>query len=225
MKLFLFCFLCTGLLFGQQQNITLSTASFKELKVYDGLSVTIKKGPTNVLVISGEDPKNVLVVNDNGVLKIKMKFKKMFSGFHTFITLSYNSPFVLLDVNEEASVKVLEPIIQEVLEIRTQEGGQIKVPLNLEQLIAKAVTGGVIETSGTAKIQDISINTGGNYKGKTLKTSYTTITVNAGGKASIFAKDYVGASVKAGGRIQVFGNPEKMDKKTLFGGYIDRIKN
>ena len=34
--------------------------------MYDGLSVTLIKGTTNAMVISGEDPKNVSIVNDQG---------------------------------------------------------------------------------------------------------------------------------------------------------------
>ena len=93
MKVFLFFLFFNCIIFAQGDNITLNTTTFSELKVYDGLSVTLIKGTTNAMVISGEDPKNVSIVNDQGVLKIKMKFKKMFSGYRTFIALKYSSPF------------------------------------------------------------------------------------------------------------------------------------
>ena len=212
MKAFLFFLFFSGIIFAQGDNITLNTEAFSELKVYDGLSVTMTKGTDNTVVISGEDPKNVSIVNEEGVLKIKMKFKKMFSGYRTFISLNYSSPFNILDANEEASIKVDNLIEQE------------KISLKVDQLIVKTVTGSQITTKGYAKIQDVSINTGGIYKGQSLKTSFTTIGVNAGGIASIFATDYVGATVKAGGKIKVFGDPKKMDEKTFFGGTIERVK-
>lgn len=225
MKVFLFFLFFNCIIFAQGDNITLKTTTFSELKVYDGLSVTLIKGTTNAMVISGKDPKNVSIVNDQGVLKIKMKFKKMFSGYRTFIALKYSSPFIILDANEEASIKVIDLIEQEKISLKVQEGAQIEASLKVEQLIAKTVTGSHITTKGYAKIQDVSINTGGIYNGQSLKTSFTTIGVNAGGTAAIFATDYVGATVKAGGKIKVFGDPKKMDEKTFFGGTIERVKN
>ena len=49
------------------------------------------------------------------------------------------------------------------------------------------------------------------------------MTVNAGGNASIYATNYVNANVKAGGRVFVYGDPLKMDEKTVFGGKIERV--
>jgi len=209
----------------QTSEITMNTDAFKELKVYDGLSVTIQKGHTNEIKISGEATKNVVIDNDKGVLKIKMKFKKMFGGYRTFVSITHQNPFNSLDANEDSSIEVLGSITQEVLRLNTQEGAQIIASVEVDQLIVKAVSGGTVISQGTTNIQDISINTGGIYKGASLQSSFTTIEVNAGGSASIRASDYVGANVKAGGAIKVYGDPKKMDEKKLFGGSIERIKN
>ncbi|MEL6485326.1 MAG: DUF2807 domain-containing protein, partial [Bacteroidota bacterium] len=64
---------------------------------------------------------------------------------------------------------------------------------------------------------------GGEYIGKSFKTEFTTVTVNAGGTASIYATDYVQANVKAGGEVLVYGDPAKMDEKKVFGGKIKRM--
>jgi hypothetical protein len=39
----------------------------------------------------------------------------------------------------------------------------------------------------------------------------------------VFASDYVKAAVKAGGEVMVYGNPAKMEEKTVFGGKITRM--
>lgn len=215
----------SGVCFAQTNTFKINTEPFQELKVYDGLSVSLKKGAENSLMISGENPENVIVVSDKGVLKIKMKFKKMFSGFRTFIVLTHTKPLISLDANEDSNIEALEEIKQELISLKVQEGAHIKGVLNVEQLIAKAVSGGSMLLQGTSHMQDISINTGGVYKAQNLKTSFSTISVNAGGSADIFAKDYVGATVKAGGTIKVYGDPKKMDEKKFFGGTIQRVKN
>ena len=115
-------------------------------------------------------------------------------------------------------------INQDVLELKAQEGGELEINAEVEQLLIKTVTGGIIKSSGTSILQDVHINTGGIYEGKDLfKTKFSTINVNAGSKAEIYATDYVKATVKAGGEVLVYGNPKKMDEKTVFGGIIKRM--
>jgi len=110
------------------------------------------------------------------------------------------------------------------LDLRAQESGELQLNCQTEQLLAKAVTGGDIKLKGFTDNQDIKINTGGGYSGKEFKSKFTTISVNAGGNASIHATKYVKANVKAGGTVQVYGDPEKMDEKTVFGGKVERIE-
>jgi hypothetical protein len=90
-------------------------------------------------------------------------------------------------------------------------------------MLIKSVTGGVITATGSSDNQDVAINTGGVYEGKDFKTKFTTVNVNAGSSAEIFATDYVKATVKAGGEVLVYGDPSKMDEKTVFGGKIKRM--
>lgn len=207
----------------QDEKITQELQAFSEIKAFDGLSIKLIKSTENKAVITGANTKNVAIVNNDGVLKLRMEVTKIFSGYRTFIDVYYTEKLVVIDVNEDAKITSEKAIKQDVLELRAQEGGEMVIKTEVEQLLVKTVTGGVIETSGIAKLQDVAINTGGIYEGKELKTKFSTINVNAGSKAEIFASDYVKATVKAGGEVLVYGNPEKMDEKTVFGGKITRM--
>lgn len=207
----------------QDEKITQELQAFSEIKAFDGLSIKLIKSTENKAVITGANTKNVAIVNNDGVLKLRMEVTKIFSGYRTFIDVYYTEKLVVIDVNEDAKITSEKAIKQDVLELRAQEGGEMVIKTEVEQLLVKTVTGGIIETSGIAKLQDVAINTGGVYEGKELKTKFSTINVNAGSKAEIFASDYVKATVKAGGEVLVYGNPEKMDEKTVFGGKITRM--
>lgn len=215
-------FVCQTMI-AQDDKITQDLQPFSELKAYDGLSINLIKSTENKAIISGANTNNVVVVNNEGVLKIRMQITKIFSGYRTFIDLYYTDKLVVIDVNEDARITSKEPIKQDVLELKAQEGGELEINTEVEQLLIKAVTGGVIKSSGRADLQDVVINTGGIYEGKDLFTKFSTINVNAGSKAEIYATDYVKASVKAGGEVLVYGNPGKMDEKTVFGGIIKRM--
>ncbi|MEM6864405.1 MAG: DUF2807 domain-containing protein, partial [Bacteroidota bacterium] len=152
-----------------------------------------------------------------------MEIDKIFSGYRTFIDLHYTDKLKVLDTNEDARIYSEKTFEQDVLELKAQEGGEVNVNCQVEQLLIKAITGGEVITQGFSKNQDVIINTGGSYNGKAFKTEFTTITVNAGGNGKIYATDYVKATVKAGGEVEVYGDPLKMDEKTVFGGKVKRM--
>ncbi|MEA1785717.1 head GIN domain-containing protein [Arenibacter sp. GZD96] len=221
--LFVFLFFAMSGLQSQNEKVTKALQPFRDVKVYDGLSVTLIKSNENKAVITGANTDKVAIVLTNDVLKIRMEITKIFSGYRTFIDLYYTDNLVVLDVNEDAKINAKQPFSQPVLELKAQEGGQVEVDAKVEQLLIKTVTGGVVTAKGSSDNQDVIVNTGGVYKGKDFKTKFTTVNVNAGSTAEIFASDYVKASVKAGGTVHVYGNPEKMEEKTVFGGKIIRM--
>lgn len=206
-----------------QGNLTQDLTPFREIKAFDGLSVNLIKSDVNKAVITGESVEKVAIVNNDGVLKIRMQLDKIFSGYRTYVDLYYTEKLVIIDVNEDARISSEETLAQDVLELKAQEGGEIAINAEVEQLLIKTVTGGVIITTGTSDLQDVAINTGGIYQGKELKTKFSTVNVNAGSRAEIHASDYVKATVKAGGEVLVYGDPAKMDEKTVFGGTVTRM--
>lgn len=220
---------CLILIFGvqavrpQNEKITVDLETFKEVRAFDGLSVNLIKSSENRAVITGANTSKVAVVNNEGVLKLRMEVTKIFSGYRTFIDLYYSDPLIVIDVNEDARISSKERLQQDVLELKAQEGGELIIEAEVEQLLIKSVTGGVITASGSSDNQDVAINTGGVYEGKDFITKFTTVNVNAGSRAEIFASDYVKATVKAGGEVQVYGDPGKMDEKTVFGGKVIRM--
>jgi len=228
MKIFLSTFFVVSFLFvsnGQENKITQELKDFTQIKAFDGISVNLIKSDVNQAIITGENTHKVAIVNNSGVLKIRMQIDKIFSGYRTFVSLYYTNSLKVIDVNEDAQIISNETIIENVLELKAQEGGTLEINCQTEQLLVKSITGGDIMTRGFSENQDILINTGGVYNGKDFKTSFTTVTVNAGGTADVYAKNYVNANVKAGGKVFVYGDPLKMDEKTVFGGKIERIDN
>ncbi len=210
--------------FCQENTITQELSNFDEVKVFDGISVNLIKSDANKAIVTGVNTSKVSIVNNDGVLKIRMEIEKIFSGFRTFVDLYYSDELKIIDVNEDALIQSDEVLVQDVLELKAQEGGEIDINCQTEQLLIKAVTGGDVVTKGFTDNQDIQINTGGTYNGKEFKSSFTTITVNAGGQAHVYATKYVKAVVKAGGKVKVYGDPEKMDEKTVLGGTIERVE-
>ncbi|AJR02918.1 head GIN domain-containing protein [Siansivirga zeaxanthinifaciens] len=205
-----------------QNGIEKSIGDFNELKVYDLIEVTLVKSNENKVIIKGKKRESVVINNKNGTLKIKMKFKEIFDGNDTKVILHYKTLDVI-DVNEGATVTSTDEIKQYEIDLRAQEGGSIKVPVNVTYTIIKAVTGGIIEVTGRSKSQDISLLTGGIYKAEHLETEKTDVSINAAGEAYIKASKIVDVKVRAGGDVFIYGHPETVNESTILGGRVKRM--
>ena len=172
------------------------------------------------MVVEGKNTEFVKTINENGVLKIRMELEERFDGSATTVT-AYFKNISIIDANEGSYIYSETEIKSPSLELKTQEGGKIKIEIATENLEVRSVSGGVVEAKGKATKQNININSGGAYEGKDLITSQTFVNVTAGGSAVVFAKDKVEAKVTAGGIIKVYGNPKDVKKKRLAGGNID----
>ena len=220
---FVLLFLSLQFMGAQEATVTQNLQKFTEIKGFDGLSINLIRAKENKAVITGANTNKVAIVNNDGVLKIRMEIDKIFSGYRTYVDLYHTEELVVIDVNEDARISSDETYVQDILELKAQEGGELEINCQVDQLLIKTTSGGKIYAGGFGNTQDVIINTGGRYNGRTFKTKFTTISVNAGGNAEIYATDYVKANVKAGGEVQVYGDPKKMDEHTLFGGKVKRV--
>ncbi|MDO5989249.1 head GIN domain-containing protein [Flavivirga amylovorans] len=205
-----------------QKPIEKSIGEFTHLKVYDLIDLELIKSDNDRIVITGKNNKDVLVNNKNGTLKIKMKLEEAFDGNKTKVQLYYTALDVI-DVNEGAKVTSKETIEQFEIDLNAQEGGKIIVNLDVKYANIRSVTGATIETTGSAKHQDISIYTGGIYDGEDLKTEFTDVSIRIAGKAYVRAKTLVNAKIRAGGDIFIYGKPERVDESRALGGRIKRM--
>ncbi|MBK5213248.1 MAG: DUF2807 domain-containing protein [Flavobacteriaceae bacterium] len=217
-KLILIGVLCISAISFSQE--TTEVGDFTELKVYDLITVKLVPSDENKVVVEGKNTEFVKTINDTGVLKIRMELEERFDGSATTVT-AYFKNISIIDANEGSYIYSETEIKAPSMELKTQEGGKVKIEVATENLDVRSVSGGVVEAKGTATKQNININSGGTYEGKDLITSQTFVNVTAGGSAVVFAKDKVEAKVTAGGIIKVYGNPKDVKKKRLAGGNIE----
>ena len=204
--------------FGQRM-INQDVGDFSAIKVFDLIEVNMIQSDENRVVIKGENIDDVKIMNADGLLKLRMKLDSRFDGSRTFIEV-YFRDVELIDANEGANIVLNEMITKNTLELRAQEGGRIKIGLDVNHIKTKAVTGGIIEASGTADSQEIVLTTGGIFEGRELETKDTQVKITAAGEAEIFATEKAKVRVTAGGDVHIYGNPKTVDKKNFAGGRI-----
>jgi len=215
---FIFIFIFNSLVFSQTP-VSKILGEFSKLKVYDLINVELIESTENKIEITGKNTKDVLVVQKNNTLKIKMVINKYFSGEETFIKLYYTK-INTIDVNEGAIVTAQTPFNQYELELKSQEGGEIKASVNTKVLTVKSVTGGKIQVSGFSKTQNIDINTAGVYLGANLQAETSKVDIKAGGQAEVNSSEHIDVKILAGGNLTVIGKPKQIKQRKFAGGKI-----
>ncbi len=211
-----------GGIISAQTPIEKEVGEFSTLKVFDLINVTMIKSDQNKVEITGKNHRDVEVINKNGKLKIRMDIEEIYDGDDTDIILYYTSVDVI-DANEGAEIEVKDELDQYEIDLKAQEGGEITAKLKTSVANVRAVTGGIINLSGTSKKQEVTIYTGGILNAEDFKTESTTINVNAGGDASINASEYAEVKVRAGGDVYIYGNPKEINEKRVLGGRVKRM--
>lgn len=223
MKKIIFIFaLAFSFMANAQDTIEKTVGEFSTLKVYDLIHVKMVKSDQNKVIISGKHKNHIEVVNKNGKLKIRMDLAKSYDGIESVVTLYYTSVDII-DANEGANVKVVDPIEQFEIDLKTQEGAEITAILKTSYANFKSISGGVINVSGSAKTQDISINTGGIFKGSELVSEHSEVSINAAGEAHVNVTGLIEVRIKAGGDVYIHGDPKQIDESRVFGGRIKRM--
>ncbi len=219
MKSFTLFLLFSCFLVSSQTPVSKSIGDFSELKVYDLINVELVESNENKIEITGEETSNVLIVQKNDVLKIKMRLNKSFNGNRTFVKLFYKK-IDIIDVNEGAKVDSKSLFKQYELELKAQEGGEISVITDTKLLSIKTVTGGIINVSGATESQNINIRTGGVYEGSLLQAQKSEIKIKAGGIADVNSTELIEVRIVAGGDLRIHGKPKNVKQFNIVGGRI-----
>jgi hypothetical protein len=221
--LLLMTILGSNLMFSQT-TITKQLGEFDKLKVYNGIELELIKSEEQKLEITGEKAEKVKVKNNNGVLKLTLKFPDLSADGKVNIKLFYNQEIKVIDGNEGSTITGKE-IDQAQLEVKSQERAFINLVVKTKHLKVKSSSGGIIKLTGNSKNQDIDVDLYGIYHGYGLEvTDNTSIRAGSGAKAEVNAGETLNAKVSFGGSIFYKGNPEVIKDKKVAGGIIKQVE-
>lgn len=203
-------------------QVTKNLGDFNAVSVFDKVNVKLIASTENKIIIKGSRASELETVNKNGELKIRMPFPKLLSGDDITVQLYFKN-IDDVSASEGSFVSSDEVFKATIMTVSAREGAEVHLEIDAEKANVKAVTGGIIELSGKANNQEVTITAGGILEAADLHTSQTTISVSAGGNAEIHATTLVDAKVRAGGTVKIYGNPKQINKATVLGGKIEEM--
>jgi len=219
-------FLLTTLLitfFSFSQNQTnRDPGDFHKLQTYDLLKVNLIKSNENKAVISGKHTGNVVIKNKNGELKVRMGVEKRLSGSETKVDLYYKNIY-RIEAKEGSFVFSKDTIIEPSLFIKSESGARVSLKVNTSDLVSRALSGGKITLTGTARHNKIDAYTGGWVSVKNLTTQTTKVFIKAGGVVDVYATALLELDLKAGGEANVYHKTSKIVEKITLGGVVNYL--
>jgi len=219
-------FLLTTLLitfFSFSQNQTnRDPGDFHKLQTYDLLKVNLIKSNENKAVISGKHTGNVVIKNKNGELKVRMGVEKRLSGSETKVDLYYKNIY-RIEAKEGSFVFSKDTIIEPSLFIKSESGARVSLKVNTSDLVSRALSGGKITLTGTARHNKIDAYTGGWVNVKNLTTQTTKVFIKAGGVVDVYATALLELDLKAGGEANVYHKTSKIVEKITLGGVVNYL--
>lgn len=204
-------------------QIEKKVGDFHKVIAFDQITVELIASEENRVELSGMNSEEIEVVNHNGELKLRMPLTKLLKGNKVKAKVYYTD-LDAIEANEGSQISTNVSIKSTNFDIIAKEGAKIDINLDVSKATVKITTGGIVKTAGIAKNQDVIVSAGAMYDGKYLTTEQTSISINAGGEATVFATELVEAKTRAGGDIVIYGNPKQVNKKTFAGGRINIIK-
>src|SRR5690606_22541372 len=201
-----------------QAQVRLEVGEFNQIETYDKLNIKLIQAERNSIEAIGSKADKVEFINKNGLLKIRMKAQEFLQGEDVKVYVYYKN-LKSIHANEGSFVTSDETLESPDLLLNAKEGAYIVLDLDVDHLEIKTNTAGRIETSGFANVQSVVCNSGGGYDGENLQTTFTEVTVNAGGEAYVNASEKVTAKTRAGGNIHISGDAQ-VSHQTIIGGNI-----
>ena len=220
-KLLFSVLLFSSLTYAQTEK---KVGDFHKVTTFDQITVELIASEENKVELSGTNSEEIEVVNNNGELKLRMPLTKLLKGNQVKAKVYYTD-LDAVEANEGSQISNEASIKSTNFDIIAKEGAKIDISLDVAKATVKITSGGIVKTAGIAKNQDVVISAGAIYEGKDLTTEQTSISINVGGEAAVFATQLVDAKARAGGEIMIYGNPTQVNKKTFAGGRIKIIKN
>lgn len=218
-------FILFALLFSTSyaQTVSKNPGDFTTVKIFDRISAQLIPSNENKVEIKGNRASEVEVVNSNGDLKIRMPSPKLLKGEEIEVTVYYKK-LEGVEASEGSYVNSEKPIKAINFNLNAKEGAEIRIALDVKKATVRATSGGKIRISGTSVNQEVVMSSGAELQAKNFESEQTTISLNAGGSADVFATEFVDAKVRAGGDIYIYGSPKQINQKTVLGGSIKEMK-
>ena len=196
--------------------------AFDKIRVFGNVEVEMIKGKKEAVEIFARN----INLSDIGInvlnRQLKIKTKSNLFKEDAFVKLRVTYKEIReISVNASADIIFRDVIKNDKLFISATSGARANLKVNLNALELKVYQGAHIDISGSTKLNEVLVNTGGILSATYLACDEVFIKLNTGGQAEFIVNKSIDAIVNTKGKLNYFGLPEKENIKTKLGGSVN----
>jgi len=193
--------------------------SFDRVKASKGVNVTLIEGSKESVEvhIKNGNISDVITELKSRQLNVKMK-TKLYKGMAVQVYVTYKT-IREVEAGSGASIDAENTIYADKLKIRAGTDSSIELDVDVN---AVEVSGSASRTelSGSCKVQEVNIGTGGKYLSYPLESNEAVVKSTLGSNIEITVKEKLNATAGSGGTVYYKGEPAQVEKSENTGGKI-----
>ena len=193
--------------------------SFDRVKASKGVNVTLIEGSKESVEvhIKNGNISDVITELKSRQLNVKMK-TKIYKGMAVQVYVTYKT-IREVEAGSGASIEAENTIYADKLKIRAGTDSSIELDVDVN---AVEVSGSASRTelSGSCKVQEVNIGTGGKYLSYPLESNEAVVKSTLGSNVEITVKEKLNATAGSGGTVYYKGEPAQVEKSENTGGKI-----
>ncbi len=202
-----------------EQNQVRKMGSFDRVKASKGINVTLIEGSKESVEVRIRNGNLTDVVTELKSRQLNVKMKtKIYKDMAVQVYVTYKT-IREIEAGSGASIDADNTIYADKLKIRAGTDSSIELDVDVNAI---EVSGSASRTelSGTCKVQEVNIGTGGKYLSYPLESSEAIVKSTLGSNVEITVNDKLTATAGSGGTVYYHGNPDKVEKKENTGGKV-----
>lgn len=196
-----------------------NVSNFSKVTAHDRITVFLIPSAENKVEVSGFNADKVELIIENNELMIKFPMQNKSEG-NDILAKVYFKNLIAVEAKDGSNIGASGSITTPNFDIIGEGSSRIKLNLNAEKIKARISQGSILDLSGNTTNLDIVANNSSQILAKNCQVKEANVNVNAGGEIFVNASQLVDAKVRAGGTITIYGNPKKVNQKTILGGEI-----
>lgn len=193
---------------------------FNKIDVSSGIDVELVLDKTCGIEwnLTNIDPDKVIAEIKDKTLKLSSKF-----GFYKDAKIKakvYYNELAGLITSGRGVIWSEEELYVDKITFNLGGGGEARLIVHADTLIASMAEGSVITIEGEADVIDLKVGTGATFSGYNLDSRVATVLSNSGGKVKIAVTENLYAKATSKGFIGYIGEPKFLVKDASLGGEI-----
>lgn len=212
--------------FSQDDTRALSiTKDFQGIAVLNGIHLSIQKGDTTKLEVSGYRANDVIATVIDNYLQIQLttRRKKDEEGITNAI-LTYKDSLSSIEVREGAKAHAEYPIVSTEINLYAFGASSMDINVECDRLNVSLAGKSEAVLAGDTIFQNVEAKGKSTYKALNLTCEQAIVLAKSASQVHLEVSELIDAKATFSGSVVIYNEPKVLNQKSSFGGTIIKVE-